>query len=1099
MIKCPACGEENPPKFRLCGYCGAPLAGAQPASPPATAAAPSPASPAVAPPPAPIAPAPASLAPVVPAAPPAPLLVRKTVTFLFCDLKGSTALGEQLDAEALHEVKERYFAVMAEQITRYGGKIEKYIGDAIMAAFGLPRSREDDALRAVRAALAMQHALIALNQELSAFYGVTLANRTGVNTGEVVANHDSDVEQKMATGDAVNVAARLEQAAPENEIYIGDITYRLVRDAVEVEAVEPLTLKGKAELVNAFRLLRADGEEGLARRHDRPLVGRAAELASLRQAYDAACTDRTARMVTVIGEAGMGKSRLVRELVEHVASEARIVTGRCLSYGDGITFWPLAMVVREAAGIAPGDAPDLALAQLAAAAANEEVAERLAVVLGLSTQPYPLGEINWAARKFFEHLAAAEPLIVLIDDIHWAEPALLDLLVHVLQTAQDAPLLLLCTARYDLIEDRPDWGTVAPSERIVLGPLAAQDAAQILLNVFGEAGLPQPIIDRILQAAAGNPLYAEQMMLMLVDEGVVRNEAGRWVMSDTTQPIQVPATIQALLEARVDKLRTTERLTVEPASVIGVEFEQRTLDSLAPASVRDDLSGSLGELTRKQLIWSSGLVDDDIVYRFHHHLLRETVYNGMTKRARANMHLGFVGWADRVQPERALALEEVMAYHLEQAYGFLRELGPLNDKSRAVGDDAARRLSGAGLRAAARSDSHAAANLLGRAVALLPEGDTRRLTLLPDLGDALIYLGDFERATAALDEAVKVGGSGGQPRIAAAAQVQAMLAQLYSGQMQQGDWSREAPLLAQRLIPVLQAEGANDELAIAWRMVALSHGMAGRYNSAGEALVHSLAHARAGGKPQMIERMASGLVANDQYDATPVPQAIARAEALMASGIKDRQIEGIVSGQLAQLKAMNGDFEAARRLIDHGRTLLKDRGQSVFAAGTGIFLARVELRGGDLVRAEREMRDDFAFLQGIGETYFLSTLSGLLARVLVEQSRIDEAVEFIAVARETTAEDDLESGSLWRMCQALIDSRCGQHDAAHLLADAALDLTEQTESPMLQADAWAVVAQVQRNAGTDQPWGIARERALSLYRHKGDLSSARRLTDSEQF
>ena len=282
MINCPNCGEENPPKFRLCGYCGTPLAPA--------------------------------------AAPPQAREVRRTVTIVFSDLKGSTALGELLDAEALHEVKARYFDAMAAEIARHGGKIEKYVGDAIMAVFGLPRAHEDDALRAVRAAAGMQAALRRVNQGLLRRYGVELANRTGVNTGEVVANDDPNATQKLATGDAVNVAARLEQAAPENQTYIGEATFRLARDAIDAEPVAPLELKGKAERVGAYRLVAVHGIEGSARRIDTPIVGREDELAALDAVYREACESRTARLATVIGDAGVGKSRLVHEVVERFAA-----------------------------------------------------------------------------------------------------------------------------------------------------------------------------------------------------------------------------------------------------------------------------------------------------------------------------------------------------------------------------------------------------------------------------------------------------------------------------------------------------------------------------------------------------------------------------------------------------------------------------------------------------------------------------------------------------------------------------------------------------------------------------------------------------------
>ena len=482
MINCPGCGEENPSKFRLCGYCGTPLAAA--------------------------------------AAPLPVHEVRKTVTIVFSDLKGSTALGERLDAEALHEVKERYFNAMAAEITRHGGKIEKYIGDAIMAVFGLPRAHEDDALRAVRAAAGMRSALVRVNQDLAARYGVTLSNRTGVNTGEVVANDDPNANQKLATGDAVNVAARLEQAAPQDQILLGELTYRLVRDAVDVEPVEPLELKGKAQPLAAYRLVAAHGLDGNLRRQDTPLVGRDAELAALEVVYREACERLMPRMVTVIGDAGAGKSRLLGEFIDRRGGQARVLRGRCLPYGDGITFWPLRGIVGEAAGIREDDAPEAASAKLLACAGAPDISERLASAIGLSSAVFSLQEVNWATRKFLERIANTKPVVAFVDDIHWAEPAFLDLLEHVLGTARAAPIVLLTTARHDLLEERPQWGEGEGAMRLVLGPLSATASTKVIENLLGAAGLPEDVVARIVIAAEGNPLFIEQMLSMLLDADV---------------------------------------------------------------------------------------------------------------------------------------------------------------------------------------------------------------------------------------------------------------------------------------------------------------------------------------------------------------------------------------------------------------------------------------------------------------------------------------------------------------------------------------------------------------------------------------------------
>ena len=1056
MIKCPGCGEDNPSKFRLCGYCGTPLA---PASAPVRVHE-----------------------------------VRKTVTILFSDLKGSTALGEVLDPEALHEVKERYFTAMAAEITRHGGKIEKYIGDAIMAVFGLPRSREDDALRAVRAAAGMQVALAQLNTVLLARYGVTLGNRTGVNTGEVVANDSPGADQKLATGDAVNVAARLEQAAPENEVYIGDLTHRLVRDAVDAEAVPALELKGKAQRVPAFRLVRVHGTDGLVRRHDRPLVGRDDDLAALRRVYAEACNSGVARLVTVIGDAGVGKSRLVHEVIEHIAAGAQVLSGRCLPYGDGITFWPLMTMVREAAGIQPDDTPEQARARVLAGVGDAAIADRLCSAAGLDSTPYPLHEINWAARKFLEQMAAHGPVLAFIDDIHWAEPALLDLIEHVLDSAQGAPILLLTTSRHDLLEERPDWGTSAASLRLVLKPLTDAASTQVVHNLLGGAGLAPEVMTRIVQAAEGNPLYAEQMLSMLVDNGTLHQEDGRWVSSHGAEPIAVPPTIQALLEARLDKLTQTERLTVEPAAVIGLEFQQPALSTLAPESLRAELANHLDALSRKQFVRATASGRNDGVYRFHHHLVRETVYNGLLKRSRAQLHLEFVRWADKLYPDRALEFEEVMAYHLEQAHRYLGELGALDADALAIGEDAARRLTSAGRRAATRGDVNAASNLLGRAVALLPAAHAQRLALLPDLGDALTGVGDFARARQVLDEAVDLAGRTGNRRVEATALLGRMLVRLYSGD-QQGDWSQETLDLAHRLIPVLEAEGADSELATAWRIVVMVHGIAGRFGSANDAVTRSIDHARRAGNHRLVVRNAYLLAVNALQGDTPVPQAIAQVEVQMAGKLGDQQIEGLMACALAQLKAMDGDIQAAQRLMKRSRAMLKDLGQGVFAASSGIDLARVELRGGDLAQAETELRADLEFLRAKGETYLVSSMASLLARLVREQGRHEEALALSRTAEEATADDDVESGALWRMVRAPLLAAQGATDEALVLARDAVALAQRTEAPILQADAlWelATVLQARGSAADVAEAAEATAQALALYRAKGDRWSAGR-------
>ncbi len=664
----------------------------------------------------------------------------------------------------------------------------------------------------------MHAALETLNVGLRQRYGVALANRTGINTGEVVANDDPTADQKLATGDAVNVAARLEQAAPVDQIYLGETTWRLVRDAVEVEAVEPLTLKGKSERVAAYRLVSASGLDGNLRRVDTPLAGRDDELAALGRAWDEACSGRVVRLVTVIGDAGLGKSRLIHEHVQRHGATAQVLRGRCLPYGDGITFWPL--VEMASAYIRADDSADEAQARLLELTGDAEVAARLASAIGLSTASYPLHEVNWAARRFLENLAHKQPVIALIDDIHWAEPAFLELLEHVLDNAKDAPILLLATARHELIEEHADWPARPNASRLLLHPLAAADAESVVSHLLGGASLPPSVVARIVAAAEGNPLYVEQMLSMLIDSRAVQYDdeasglAGMAGLSEEAgDEIVVPPTIHALLEARLDRLGREERATVEPAAVAGQEFVQPAVESLAPTVLRPTVAKHLVSLSDKQFIRPSASNDSAASFRFHHHLVRETVYNGMLKRARATLHIEFVRWADRVnaERERGLEVEEVLGYHLEQAHRYLGELGPLDEQGIAVGRDAAQRLSSAAKRAFARGDMHAAANLYRRAVALLGADDPKRLELLAR---------------------VRRGTAGGRrlhavrvrflprhktpPSVPAtyayrrSAQLLRMRVRLFSAEP--GDWSQETLRMAEEATPLFERENAHPEL-----------------------------------------------------------------------------------------------------------------------------------------------------------------------------------------------------------------------------------------------------------------------------------------------
>ncbi len=1051
MQICPGCGEENPARFRLCGFCGTALAAALPAQE-----------------------------------------IRKTVTIVFSDLKGSTNLGEALDSESLREVMTRYFEAMRVELERHGGTVEKYIGDAIMAVFGLPTVHEDDALRAVRAAAGMQQALSQLNDELDRTWGVRLANRTGVNTGEVVAG-DPTTGQRLVTGDPVNTAARLEQAAPENEILIGALTHRLVRDSVVVEPVEPLELKGKAERVPAFRLISVRGPVVAEAVDATPMVGRDLEMTRLRVAFRTAVDARRLHAATIIGDAGVGKSRLTREFLASVATEAFVVRGRCLPYGKGITFWPLVEIVRRAADIRDDDPPERGRAQLVGLLGAPDVAERIASVVGLSTTAFPLAEIFWAVRRMIEILAERGPLVVVFDDIHWAEPTLLDLLAEIAGADLGAPALILSTARHDLLEERPDWAEGPDAERIVLGPLNEDHATAIVDNLLGQTGLVPAVREQVIVASEGNPLFVEQLVSMLIDEGVLRQDEGRWQVADELGEIHVPPTIQALLAARLDRLGREERAVVEPASVIGLVFQDAAVRWLAPEAVQADLARHLAALDRKQLVHPApSAIDSEGSFRFHHLLIRDAAYGGQLKRTRASLHERFVDWADGVNADRdrGLEFEEILGYHLEQAHGYLAELGPLDAHGVGLGIRAAERLASAGRRAFARGDMPAAANLLRRAATLLPVGSPERPVLQTEAGEALTEAGELGAADAVLAEAVEGALALGDRSL----EVTARLVRQYLHYITEGD-EPEAQVIDEvtRAIVLLEAEGDHRGLTRAWRLLTNVHFAGCRYLDAEVAAQRMIEEARLAGDRPMELRVLPALATCAQLGPTPVPDAIAIVERVLPELGGDRKSEAYTLRALANLEAMRGRFDEARDLYRRSRATLDELGWRFDAALTSaIASGPVELLAGDAVAAERELRRDYEALAAMGERNYISTTAAFLAEALYRQGRDDEALQMTNESEQIAAEDDVATQYLWRSVRAKLVARQGRFDEAIALADAAVDIIGAAQDPDSQGYAAIDRAEVLWLAGRLEEAIAAADTAAGLFERKANVASAAR-------
>ncbi len=664
---------------------------------------------------------------------------RKPVTLLFCDLSGSTAMGERVDAESVRELMFRYFHEMRSAVERHGGTVEKFIGDAVMAVFGVPEVHEDDALRAVRAAAEMRQRLASLNEELERRFGTRLALRIGLNTGEVVAG-DSSSRQALVTGDAVNVAARLEQAAGPDEILLGEPTYRLVRDAVSVAAVQPLRAKGKSDPLPAYRLLGLIGDApARPRRLQRRIVGRNAEFRALERAFSGVVSGRRCTMVTIVGQPGVGKSRLAEEFVSLVAGDANVLGGRCLAYGEGVTFWALAEIVRQAAGIRDEDTQERVRARLLQLVEGEEdsvlIAERVAQAIGLTSGTASAHEIAWAIRRLFEALARRRPVVLLVDDLQWAEPTFLDVLTTLVEFVEDAPILLLCLARPELLEGgRPSEATIH------LQPLSETESMRLIDDVLGEATLTSRAREGILKAAGGNPLFVEELLAMLVEQGLLQREDGEWITTEDLARIGIPPTISALLAARLERLEPRERAAIERGSVEGQIFHRGAIVELSPPEARSAVREDLESVVEKDFIEpAEAAFSDEAAFRFRHILIRDAAYAAMPKKLRAELHQRFAEWLEQRAGDRIVEHEEILGYHLEQAYRLRAELAPVDAPGRELARAAARRLASAGQRALARGDLPAARSLFARTSTLLPPGDPIRLTLLPDRGAALGY------------------------------------------------------------------------------------------------------------------------------------------------------------------------------------------------------------------------------------------------------------------------------------------------------------------------------------------------------------------------
>ena len=998
---------------------------------------------------------------------------RRTVTIVFSDVTGSTALGEQFDPEAVRHIIGRFFDEARTVLEHHGGKVEKFIGDAVMAVFGIPQLHEDDALRAVRAAADLRARLAELNEELERERGVRIAIRTGVNTGEVVTG-DADEGQGFATGDAVNVAARLEQAAAAGEILIGDTTRRLLPDNVVVEAVEAPVLKGKAERVETWRLIEILPDiPAFMRPIGTPFVGRERELALLEGTFASVAEDRACQLVTVLGPPGVGKSRLVRQLLSMVGPRSRVVIGRCLAYGEGITYWPLAEIVQQVAG--------RDRAELAELVADDDsgglVADRIAGAIGLADAGSRSEEISWAVRKLLEALAVEQPLVVVLDDIHWAEPTFLDLIEY-LAGFTTGPILLLALARPDLLETRASWAAPRPNAHtIVLQPLAQRDAVALIGGLASHAGISKSARARIVDAAEGNPLFVEQMLALEAEEGGDERE------------LAVPPTIQALLAARIDRLDPDERAVIARASVEGRSFHRGAVAELLPEAARGALAGHLMSLVRKEFIRpDEGVFAGDDGFRFAHILVRDAAYGSMAKELRADLHERFAAWLATAAEERVAEYEEILGYHLEQAHRYLADLGPADEHGRALAQRASEHFLAASQRAVARGDRLAQVNLLSRSVALLPAGDRRRLDPLAELGHALVEAGEFGRAEDALVEASAGAAAVDDTRVEARAQV--ALAKLrYSTAPGEIEDHRRQAELAIRIF-----DGAGDELGLAraWDLIASVHYGQGQSAAAEAAWVQSIRHAQpAGGRREELSSLCS-LASVALWGPRHRLEALERCEGIQAQVKGNLEEEAYLFGLLGCLLALEGRFDDARALHRRRTAIYEELGRPLAIAWHAHTEGWVEMLAGDAVAAEDVLRRAYGTLERMGAMTQLQVVGSSLVRALTLQGRYVE-VERLAASVERLDPTGIAEIASAQCARAQAAARLGRPDEGERLARGAVAQIDRTDFLMDRADARVDLAEVLRlGGGLEESVSILRE-ARELNELKGNIVSAEKV------